>query len=519
MNTRTPIQPSASAVVLSLSFSLSRKRFVAACSDGFRVLRTDNCLTTHRSEPSQLDVFPGLALAAVLDDRYVAFVAGGRAAGPKKGNVVIFWDCILGSEICRFNFYEAVLGLRLCSRWMVVVLKERTVVFEYLELQRQQRPSPPPEWDDARASFSDFEAELRAHRGPNKPHSIHRTSFNPYALVSLVNDLLILPAQTVGQLQLISLKPTSTSTSQQQATKRVLRVHNTALRNFTLSISGGLLATASEQGTLVRVYSTKSLAQIAEFRRGMEKAIVSSLAFSPGDRWLAATSDKGTIHMFDLRPSAAPASASSTPPLKTPSNTQHRKSQSQSVRFNPPPPSQSGHSSSPSTVTATPSTAQQGSIQEYYGLRPPPSSASHASSQAAISAVQAFKQSSLAPSFTKDVRSVASAPFYTGSDPPHWQGGQAHSWTTMPSGTRKRVNNPVLPLPNDPSGRPQKGTLTFAAQDSQTTDDDDGATFYVLGGGSDARWEKFELLPAEGGSWVLVNRGFRRFMIGRQFVD
>ena len=138
--------------------------------------------------------------------------------------------------------------------------------------------------------------------------------------------------------------------------------------------------------------------------------------------------------------------------------------------------------------------------------------------EAAVSAMAALKASPWAPKVLKDVRSVASAPFYTGNDPLHWQGGTTYLWTTTPNGTRKRVRNPVLPLPSDPTGRPPKGSVTFAPL-KPNEDEDDGCALYVIGGGSHARWEIFELRPLEGGAgWVALNKGFRLYLT-RQFVD
>lgn len=500
MNTRTPIQPSNTPAVLNLCFSTSRNRFIAGLSDGLRVFRTDDCLTTY--QPA-LPADGGIAIAEVIDDRYIAFVAGGRTPAGSP-NIVIFWDCVLERETSRFDLYEPVLGLRANGRWMAVILMERTVVFEYQELRPIQQLSPPVDEDD------DVQTEAGADspevlKGPNRVKSIHPTASNTYAVACLRNDLLVLPAQAVGQVQLVPLAGGS---------KRVLRAHNTALRHVALSPSGDLLATASEQGTLIRVFDIKTLDQLAEFRRGVEKAVVYGLAFSEGGRWLAGTSDKGTVHLFDLRPTTT-AEPSSTA-QNTRAAQQHRKSQSNPIhRLSGgviEKESVSGRSS-PSTAT----TAHQGSIQEYYGLRPPPASASPTGREAAVSAISAFKSSAFAPRIFKDARSVASLPFYIGNDPPHWQGGVSHSWTTAPGGTRKRVKHPVPGLPADPGGRPPKGIVAFGGS-REGYSDDDGAVFYVLGGGSDARWEMFELLPAEGGGWGLVNRGFRLYLT-RQFVD
>ncbi|KAK5682224.1 Phosphatidylinositol 3,5-bisphosphate-binding protein [Elasticomyces elasticus] len=523
MNARQPIQPPSTPAVLTLSFSPSGSRFAAGTSTGLRVLRTDNCLTTYHP---QLPSEGGVAVVAVLDDRYLAFVGGGRnPAG--KGSVVVFWDCLAGREVTRLDFYEPVLGVRLSSLWMCVILRERTLPSTPLPPLDTTQDEPP--------------------RGPNKLKTLHPTSPNVHALACLTNSLLVLPAQSVGQIQIIPL-PTGS--------KRVLRAHNTAIRALALSADSTLLATASEQGTLIRVFRLSSLDQIAEFRRGSDHADVYSLAFSPGGRWLGGSSDKGTLHVFDLRPpdagvvetarAAGPDQATKDKDRTT--TRQHRKSTSTYTPILNP------HrlSGTPTTYThphshdrdrdrdrdssggfsnrSTPiSTTNQGSIQEYYSLRPPPASASPPVTGPGISALQAFKSSPFAPKVLRDVRSVASVPFWMGEDGAHWQGGGSYSWTTSPNGGRKRVRNAVPSLPGREDGKAGKGVLQFAPRDGgggvgSGDGDEEGAKMFVVGGGGEGRWECFDLVRMgdEGGGgaggWALVNRGFRRYL-GRQFVD
>ncbi|KAK4950684.1 Phosphatidylinositol 3,5-bisphosphate-binding protein [Elasticomyces elasticus] len=517
MNARQPIQPPFTPAVLSLAFSPSGSRFVAGTSTGLRVLRTDNCLTTcHPQLPSE----GGVAVAAVLDDRYLAFVGGGRnPAG--KGSVVVFWDCVAGKEVTRLDFYESVLGVRLSSQWMCVLLHSRTLLFEY---QTLQLPSPRPD-----SSSVDDTQDEQPPRGPNKLKSLHPTSPNPHALACLTNSLLVLPAQTTGQIQIIPLPSGS---------KRVLRAHNTTIRALALSPDSSLLATASEQGTLIRVFRLEDLGQVAEFRRGSDHADVYSLAFSPGGRWLGGTSDKGTLHIFDLRPPDAGAAEAGREKVeqvakdKEKVGRQHRKSGS----YAPNPHRLSGtvqerdrdrdSSGGGFSNHSTPiSTTNQGSLQEYYSLRPPPASASPPVTGPGISAMQVFKSSPFAPKIMRDVRSVTSVPFWMGEDGTHWQGGSSHSWTTSPSGGRKRVRNAVPALPGREDGKAVKGLICFAPRDGSGgglghagVEEEDGVKVFVVGGGGEGRWEMFELVPADAGGWALVNKGFRRYL-GRQFVD
>jgi hypothetical protein len=60
------------------------------------------------------------------------------------------------------------------------------------------------------------------------------------------------------------------------------------------------LATASEKGTVLRVFDVTTASCLHEFRRGFERATISCLAWSWDNSWLACTSDKGTTHVFQL---------------------------------------------------------------------------------------------------------------------------------------------------------------------------------------------------------------------------
>ncbi|KAF2721107.1 WD40 repeat-like protein [Polychaeton citri CBS 116435] len=545
MNTRHPlIQDDATPSVLAVSFSDNGKRFIAGTSSGLRVYRTDNCLTTYQPRLS-LDVNGyaddrGVGVVAILDDRYLAFVGGGRLphGGTKAPNAVCFWDAVLGRQTARLDFREPVLGLELGRREMVVILKERSIILQYQSVRLQESSTP------AATQISDsFSSETtdtpniqgqrygdavstrfdKTARAPNAIRAVVQTSSNDFALGCLSNTLLALPAQTLGQVQLLPLSGGS---------KRVLKAHTSSLRAICLSEDGSLLATASEQGTLLRVFETNRGDQVAEFRRGVDKAIIFSLAISHSNRWLACTSDKGTLHLFDLAPSP-PGDAESTARAHT-RNKGSRGSQSYathrlSVGGATDIDSLSGASnarSSPVSLASVPHSSNvhqnPGSAQEYYGLKPPPLSATPSISSSGVSAIAAFKSSPFAPKVFKDIRSKVSAPFSIGEEPGHWQGGPSQHWTTMPNGGRKRVKNPVPALPADPGGKPPKGKILFAAKSrdsSSGTASGQEEVIHIVGGGTDARWERFRLVFAEeSGGWYLINEGFRRYLT-RQFIE
>ncbi|GJN10728.1 hypothetical protein PR202_ga28846 [Eleusine coracana subsp. coracana] len=88
-----------------------------------------------------------------------------------------------------------------------------------------------------------------------------------------------------------------------------IAAHSSRLACVAVSSDGRLVATASVKGTVVRVFCAAAGAMLRELRRGYDRADIHCLAFSPDSKWLAASSDKGTIHVFSVN-----VDLSSSPP-------------------------------------------------------------------------------------------------------------------------------------------------------------------------------------------------------------
>lgn len=61
------------------------------------------------------------------------------------------------------------------------------------------------------------------------------------------------------------------------------------------------------------MFSTSNCAKTAELRRGVDYAVIFSLAISPSNTLLAVTSDKSTLHVFDLPHPRNPLHRSQSP--------------------------------------------------------------------------------------------------------------------------------------------------------------------------------------------------------------
>lgn len=82
---------------------------------------------------------------------------------------------------------------------------------------------------------------------------------------------------------------------------KFINAHTSRVACFALSQDGRLIATASTKGTLVRIFNAAEGNLLQEVRRGADRAEIYSLAFSNNLQYLAVSSDKGTIHVFNLK--------------------------------------------------------------------------------------------------------------------------------------------------------------------------------------------------------------------------
>ena len=245
--------------VLFISFNYNSEYFSVGLNDGFKIFKTHPLsLTVDRKLNGGIGIIEMLNRTNIL-----ALVGGGK--NPKYApNKVIIWDDHQAKVIGELRFISYVKNVKLKRDKIFIVTENKIYIFTFNTLEL----------------LIDFD-----------------TSNNPKGLIAVSsnnnNSILAFPDKdNVGS---VMIKDFDNQKEQK------IDAHQNNLFCISLSEKGDFLATASEKGTLIRVFNTSNGDLIKELRRGTEKADIYSISFDIKCNFLAVSSDRKTIHIFNLK--------------------------------------------------------------------------------------------------------------------------------------------------------------------------------------------------------------------------
>ncbi|KAF9930426.1 autophagy protein [Linnemannia zychae] len=185
------------------------------------------------------------------------------------------------STICELTFPTSILSVKLNRKRLIVVLEDQIYVYDIsnMKLLHTIETSPNPQAICALSPSSDncYLAYPSPTPSPTSPFSNNGRddSHGPSG------DVLIFNALT---LQVVN----------------IVQAHKTSVSNISINSEGTMLATASDKGTVIRVWSIPNAQRLYQFRRGSHSARIYSLSFNLVSTLLCVSSDTDTVHIFKL---------------------------------------------------------------------------------------------------------------------------------------------------------------------------------------------------------------------------
>jgi WD40 repeat protein len=260
--------------ILDISFNQDQGCFVLSTEKGFRIYNSYPYKDTF-----QRDFDAGIGIVSMLYRSNILALVGGGTHPKYPQNKVILWDDHQMKCIGELSFKTNVKAVKLRKEKIVVALEQRVYVYQISDLKLVDAID---------------------------------TCSNPQGLCVLSPKdatVLVCPNKTKGN---VIIKNYDTNSMLEK------KAHENPLSALAISQDGKMCATASEKGTLIRVFATDDGKLLAELRRGADKADIQSISFDKTGAWLACTSDKGTVHVFSLT-GAVSKVAGSSPKAEAPS--------------------------------------------------------------------------------------------------------------------------------------------------------------------------------------------------------
>ena len=81
---------------------------------------------------------------------------------------------------------------------------------------------------------------------------------------------------------------------------KIIPAHESNIAYININNEGTILATASDKGTLIRLFNISTKEIITELRRGTKNVKINCLAFYSNNEFIGCTSDGLTVHIFDI---------------------------------------------------------------------------------------------------------------------------------------------------------------------------------------------------------------------------
>ncbi|KAJ3443368.1 wd-repeat protein interacting with phosphoinosides wipi -related [Anaeramoeba flamelloides] len=239
-----------------LSFNRKKTCFSCGLSSGFKIYNTS---PFQKRFKRKFESYGITQLELLGSSNIMTFV---RSSTPNKLTV---WDDYQSQDIAELNFETKITALKIFMDKIVVCCSDSITVYRLTDLESLDRINTYPNPQGFISVRENAEEQLK---------------------------VLAVPGTKRGEIVIKSYTDNSYT--------NIFKVFDQQLGQIQLNKDGTMVAVSSIEGTLIRVFDCKTKVLLLQFRRGKKKANIYSMAFNEEENILAVTSNRGSIHFFNV---------------------------------------------------------------------------------------------------------------------------------------------------------------------------------------------------------------------------
>lgn len=249
--------------ILNISFNQDNSLLSVSTENGFFIYGTQ---PPKKKQERRMD--GGIGNCEMLYRTNLLALIGGGEVPKYNPSKLIIWDDKQNNVISEIKFFSNIKNVKLKKNKIFCILENNIYVFDLDTLENTE---------------------------------IIPTRLNPKGLFGINNNedktvIAYLPKLNDKNI----LKGSIIIKNYDKGKAREINAHDDLISCISLNNDGTLLATSNEKGIIIRIHSCLNGDLLSQFKRGMEKVEINYICFDNLNNYLAATSDKGTIHIWSL---------------------------------------------------------------------------------------------------------------------------------------------------------------------------------------------------------------------------
>lgn len=230
-------------------------------------------------------LFSTSLVALILTPRLLRIV-NTKVPFPKEQikHVLRLTDLKRHSTICELTFHGMVVAVKMNRKRLVVILEETVFIYDISNMKMLHSQLTPINPAGICAISPNSESNYLALPHYQKtPPSQQSSSHVPKAIVkeTISGDVLLYDLNKMEEVT-------------------VIPAHQTPVSCIAINNDGTLMATSSEKGTVIRIFSIPDGKKLFQFRRGSMPARIYSMSFNAASTLLCVSSATETVHVFKL---------------------------------------------------------------------------------------------------------------------------------------------------------------------------------------------------------------------------